>query len=376
MQKVFLFLCVLFLKTTTFAETPKTSADTYRLLHMFNEAFRHARLESATPVSDEALIEGAIFGMMKTIDAHSYYIPQEQYKNMLQDFKGELEGIGLELFQENNQTKVITPFENSPAWHAGIKPGDQIVSINGTKVDGLSLLNISELLRGMRDETISLEITRKGILDTLSKKLKRQKIIMENVRWTLHGKTAYLRLSNFNHSHTSIHLKKALKEIMERNIKGIVLDLRNNPGGLLEEALKCANFFIEKAVIVKVQPREKEKTYSYETINVALMPSIPMIILINEGTASCAEIIAGALQDHQRALVMGSPSFGKGTVQSIFPLSPGYAAVQLTTAHYLTPAGRSIQSTGVQPDIFLKNTSSSQDTVKEEALKLLEAEVS
>lgn len=343
----------------------KTSADTYRLLHMFNEAFRHARLDSAIPVSDETLIEGAIIGMMKTIDPHSYYIPQGHYKNMLQDFKGELEGIGLELIQEGEITKVITPFEHSPAWHAGIKEGDQIIAINGTKINGLSLLDISDLIRGTLDEPVVLDIKREGSPDLFSITLKRQKLLMENVRWNMHGNIAYIRVSNFNHCHTSSHLKSALLAIKKNHPKGIILDLRNNPGGLLEEALKCVNFFIEKAVIVQVQPKEKEKTYCCETKTSALIASVPMIILINKGTASCAEIVAGALQDHQRALIVGTPSFGKGTVQSIFPLSPNYAAIQLTTAHYLTPQGRNIQSTGIQPDVILK------DRVKEEAIALL-----
>lgn len=351
----------------------KTPADTYRLLHLFNEVFRHIRQESAVLISDRELIEGAISGMMRTVDSYSYYIPEERYKNMVVNFKGELEGIGLELVQEGEKTKIITPFEYSPAWRAGIKPGDQILSINGKKTDGLSLLEIGDLMQGTISEPIVLEIKREGSLETFCFTLKREKIVMKNIRWEMKGPVAYLRLSNFNYQHTSSHLKKALEAILKQNPKGLVLDLRNNPGGLLDEALKCTNFFIENSVIVQVQPREKEKTYRYETAKEALVPSLPMIVLVNEGTASCAEIMAGALQDHQRALIMGSSSFGKGKVQSILPLSPGYAAIQLTTAHYLTPKGRNIQSVGIQPDVLLKHSMGSQDIVKEEAINLLKA---
>jgi carboxyl-terminal processing protease len=350
-------------------------AETYRLLNMFNEAFRHIRSDYVTPVSDAELMEAAINGMLQRLDPYSNYISPERYKAMLTGMNGELEGIGIELTNEGGLTKIITPIEGSPAWVAGLKAGDEIISINGQRTHGLSLLAIGELIQDRDKETVQMEIKRNGNPTSFIVPIKRQKILIENVRWMMQGQIAYIRLTDFNSKSTGDHLKKALSTILTLNPKGIILDLRNNPGGLLEEALKCADFFIESGVFVSVQARSEDKTRTYNASLHTLVPTLSMIVLINEGTASCAEIVAGALQDQHRALILGTRSFGKGTVQSILPLSPGYAGIRLTTAYYLTPSGRNIQTTGIQPDVVVNQDKvSNRDIQRAEALNLLKTQ--
>jgi carboxyl-terminal processing protease len=378
-MRILYCLCLLFFlsgfESVAAKSSKKNAAETYRLLNMFNESFRHIRNDYVTPVSDEQLIEAAINGMLNRLDPYSNYISQERYKNMLSDMKGELEGIGIELTSDGNITKIITPIEGSPAWNAGLKAGDEIVSINGKLTHGVSLLAIGEFIQDADNETVQLEIKRREIPVPFIVHLKRQKIFIENVRWMIQDKIAYIRLTDFNSNNTGDHLKKALVAILSMQPKGIILDLRNNPGGLLEEALKCADFFIEQGVLVSVQPRAKDKTRVYSTSSHTLVPKISMIVLINEGTASCAEIVAGALQDHHRALIIGTASFGKGTVQSILPLSPGYAAIRLTTAYYLTPSGKNIQTTGIHPDVIIEQGKMpNRDIQRAEALGLLKAQ--
>lgn len=347
---------------------------TYRLLYTLNEVFRTIRQESVAVLSDEILIEGAMNGMLKAVDPYSYYIPPEQYKNMLTDFRGEIRGVGLEITQEGDNIKVITPFEGSPAWEAGVKPGDYIITIHGKPVQGLSLFAVADLMQLEAERPLVIQIKREGVASLLSVTLKRKKIILKNVRWHMEDRIAYLRLSNFNHRSTSSQLKNALEKILVQNPEGIVLDLRNNPGGLLEEVLPCINFFVNSGILVQVEPRQKKDTQHYKAKVPAIVPTIPLIVLINEGTASCAEIMAGSLQDHRRALILGVPSFGKARVQSILPLSPGYAAIQLTTAYYLTPSGHNIEKVGIQPDIIVKEgTVPGEDLQKREAVRLLKA---
>jgi carboxyl-terminal processing protease len=378
MRMLYSLCCLCFLlpcASTAEKSAKKNAAETYRLLNMLNESFRHIRNDYVAPVSDEVLIEAAINGMLNRLDPYSHYINQERYKAMITDMKGELEGIGIELTHDEGITKIITPLEGSPAWEAGLKAGDEIVSINGKVTHGLSLLAIGELIQDRDNETVQLEIKRKENPLPFMVPLKRQKILIENVRWMMQDHIAYIRLTDFNSKNTGDHLKKALSAILTMQPKGIVLDLRNNPGGLLEEALTCADFFIESGVLVSVEPRAKNKTRTYNASSHTLVPTISMIVLINEGTASCAEIMAGALQDHHRALILGTPSFGKGTVQSILPLSPGYAAIRLTTAYYLTPSGKNIQTTGIQPDVGVsQDKGSNRDIQRAEALNLLKTQ--
>ena len=369
---IFSFSLVFFQTSLATQSLKKSPAETYRLLNMLSESFHHIRNEYVIPISDEQLVEAAIHGMLSTLDPYSNYINQERYKNMLTDMKGELEGIGIELTNEGGITKIITPLEGSPAWEAGIKAGDEIVTINGKATRGLSLFTIAELIQDTPDETVHLEVSRKDLPSSFAVQLKRRKILVENVRWNIHENIAYVRLANFNSKNTGDHLKKALQSILAIKPKGIILDLRNNPGGLLEEALKCADFFIKNGILVSVQPRSKDKTQVYKASSYAIAPLIPMVVLINEGTASCAEIVAGALQDHHRALILGTPSFGKGTVQSILSLSPGYAALRLTTAYYLTPAGKNIQTTGIHPDVLVSQSHlPNRDLQAAEAFNLL-----
>ena len=349
-----------------------TPADTYRLLNMLSEAFRTIRSESATPLSDEKLIEAAMEGMLSSVDPFSHYISPEHYKNMMTDMKGELEGVGIELMKKEGHTIIITPLEGSPAWTAGLKAGDHLLEINTQKTRGLSLYEIGNLIRGDKGESVSLKIQRPSTGDTLSLTLKREKILLENVRWEMRDNIAYIRIANFHSKTTAQHLKQALEKIIAAHPQGLLIDLRNNPGGLFEEVLTCLNYFIQEGVLVSVQPRKQNKTKPHHADAETLVPSLPMVILINKGTASCAEIMAGCLQDHRRALILGTSSFGKGTVQSILPLSPGYAAISLTTAQYLTPSGKNIDGIGINPDVVLEQDDSrSQDLQRDEAFKLL-----
>lgn len=352
---------------------PKSSAETYRMLNMLSEVFRQIRQDYVDDISDRQLIESAIEGMLNNLDPYSHYIDKKRYKTMLMDMRGELEGVGVELTQEDNITRVITPLEGSPAWEAGILAGDEILAINDQPTHGLSLFDIGELLHGSEGTNLSITLKRPTLKDPFQVTLTRKKIHLESVRWEIEGTIAYIRLTNFNSKRTSANLKHALSTLLEKEVEGIVIDLRNNPGGLFEEAIKCLDFLIEDGILVRIEPRDKRNTRTYTATNQTLVKDLPLAVIINKGTTSCAEIMAGALKDHGRAIIVGERSFGKGRVQSILPLSSGDSAMRITTSHYLTPGGKNIEKQGIEPDVLIEHSKGdSEDSQKREAFALIQ----
>ena len=333
----------------------KTS-ETYRQLNLFGEVFERVRADYVEGVSDEQLIEAAINGMLTSLDPHSSYLNNKNFRDMQVQTRGEFGGLGIEVTMENGVVKVVSPIDDTPAFRAGIKPGDFITHLNGEAVMGLTLNEAVEKMRGPENSEIKLTIRREG-KEPFDVSVMRAKIKIESVRSRLEGPdVGYIRITTFNEQ-TDSGLTKAMAKLREQasgKLKGIVLDLRNNPGGLLDQAIAVVNDFVEKGEIVSTRGRRSEDAQRYDAKPPGdLTHGIPMVVLINGGSASASEIVAGALQDHHRAIILGTRSFGKGSVQTIIQL-PGHGAMRLTTARYYTPSGRSIQAQGIEPDIVVE----------------------
>ncbi len=338
----------------------KSDTELYRHLSAFSDVLKHVRSDYVRPVSDEKLIENAIQGMLTALDPHSSYISQEKYQSMMTSMKGEFVGSGLEFTLQEGKIIILTPLDNSPAARAGLKPQDQILEINGTVLYGLSLSNVDDLMKGQAQEPLTLTIQREQT-PPFSVTFKREVIKFNPVQWKTKDSIAYVRISNFLHDKTGLALQKALKaiQIKLKKPKGLIIDLRNNPGGLLDQGLFVADLFLTSGKIVSVKGRKSNSTIVHSTTKrEKFFKGVPIIILINEGTASSAEIVAGALKDHKRAILMGMPSSGKGSVQTILPIPPGYTAIRLTTGLYYTPSGASIEGQGIRPDIIVSEEDS------------------
>tara|TARA_R110002050_G_scaffold1262_2_gene8974 strand:+ start:9225 stop:10511 length:1287 start_codon:yes stop_codon:yes gene_type:complete len=342
------------------------SNETYHLLNMFSEAFRYARNDYVNPVSDKKLIEAAIEGMLSSLDPHSGYISQDHYQELLTDIKSEFGGVGIEFTLKNGMPTIIATIDGSPANKAGLKSGDVIVAINQISTQGLSMVDLAEMLRGQAKEPVEVKIERVDA-DPLTVTLKREKIQVKDVSYELQGNVGYIRISNFWGEKVKTQVSDAIKNLKNKSkekLAGLIIDLRNNPGGLLTQAIEISDLFLDKGDIVTVKSRKKEDSITHKATPGDICSNTPVVLLIDEGTASSAEIVAGALQDNGRAILLGSPSFGKGTVQFVLPLSPGYTAVRLTTGLYLTPNGRSIQADGIIPDIYVKKATIKTDDEK------------
>ena len=336
---------------TTGSAQSKTS-ETYRQLNLFGEVFERVRADYVESVSDEQLIEAAINGMLTSLDPHSSYLNNKNFRDMQVQTRGEFGGLGIEVTMENGLVKVVSPIDDTPAAKAGIKPGDYITHLNGEAVMGLTLNEAVEKMRGPENSEIKLTIKREG-KDPFDVAVTRAKIKIESVRAHLEGPdVGYIRITTFNEQ-TDTGLNKAMAKLREQagtKLKGIVLDLRNNPGGLLDQAVAVSDAFLDKGEIVSTRGRRADETQRFNARPGDITSGLPLIVLINGGSASASEIVAGALQDHHRAVLLGTRSFGKGSVQTIIPL-PGHGAMRLTTARYYTPSGRSIQAKGIDPDI-------------------------
>ena len=327
------------------------TAETYRLLNLFGDVFERVRSEYVEPVGDEELIEAAINGMLTSLDPHSNYLNPKNFRDMQVQTKGEFGGLGIEVTMENGWVKVVSPIDDTPAAHAGLKPNDFITHIDGKSVQGLSLSDAVDKMRGPVNTAIKLSVRREG-QPPFDVTLTRAVIKIETVKSKLVDGVGYIRLSQFAEN-TDSGLRKAfdsLKKDSSGKLQGIVLDLRNNPGGLLDQAVAVAGDFLDKGEIVSTRARRPEDTQRFNAHGPDLTAGLPLVVLINDGSASASEIVAGALQDHRRAILLGTRSFGKGSVQTIIPLN-GYGAIRLTTARYYTPSGRSIQAVGIEPDI-------------------------
>ncbi len=327
-------------------------AETYRLLTLFGDVFERVRAEYVEAVNDRELIENAINGMLTGLDPHSSYMNAKSFRDMQVQTRGEFGGLGLEVTSENGIIKVVSPIDETPAARAGVKAGDLITMLDGQTVQGLTLNEAVDKMRGPAGSGIRLTIKREGISTPIELSMNREVIRIQVVRSRLEGDIGYIRLTSFNEQ-TDPGLRKAVQDLKQKaggTLRGLVLDLRNNPGGLLDQAVSVSDDLLEQGEIVSTRSRHPEESQRWNAKSGDVTNGLPVVVLINGGSASASEIVAGALQDHRRAVVLGTRSFGKGSVQTVMPL-PGSGAMRLTTARYYTPSGRSIQGLGINPDI-------------------------
>ena len=329
-----------------------TNTNTYQQLNLFGDVFEKIRSDYVEPVSDDKLVEAAINGMLTSLDPHSSYLNRKDWEDMQVQTKGEFGGLGIEVTMENGVIKVVSPIDGTPAAKAGIQPADLIVQIDGKPILGLTLSQAVDKMRGPVDSKIVLTI-RRGKEPPFDVTLARAVIKIESVHGQLlDNNVGYVRITSFSEQTTS-GLQDAVSKIKAQagsKLQGLVLDLRNNPGGLLDQAIGVCDTFIDKGEIVSTRGRDPSQAQRYNATPGDMLDGLPIVVLINGGSASASEIVAGAMQDHHRAILLGTRSFGKGSVQTIIPI-PGHGAIRLTTARYYTPSGRSIQAKGIEPDI-------------------------
>ena len=330
---------------SSFADTKET----YRQLSIFNEVYNRVKEQYVEEVTDKELIEKALNGMLQALDPHSSYMNEEVYKEMQIDTSGSFGGLGIEITTDKGFIKIVSPIDDTPAQKAGVQAGDYITHLDGTSVVDMTLKEAIDVMRGEVGEPITITIVR-GTEKPFDIEIKRDIIKVQSVKHRVINNVGVLRISTFNEQ-TTVGLKKSIEELegSENPPIGYVLDLRNNPGGLLNESVTVTDVFLEKGEIVSIRGREKKDVQVFSAKKGDMINGKPLIILINEGSASASEIVAGALQDHDRAVIMGIKSFGKGSVQTIVPIDSG--AVRLTIAKYYTPSGDSIQAVGIIPDV-------------------------
>ncbi len=378
MLGVFIGLC-----GSVFAEkgNAEVAADTetlpYEDLRTFTEIFGRIKRDYVEPVSDKQLLEYAIRGMLSGLDPHSAYLVAEEYQELKEGTTGQFGGLGIEVTMENGFIKVVSPIDDTPAQKAGMKTGDLIIKLDEKPVKGMSLTDAVKLMRGEPGSKIVLTIVREGLEAPLKLTLARDIIKVKSVKSRILDKGyVYVRISSFQ-SGTGEGLKEALAALKKENggaLKGLVLDLRNNPGGVLNAAVEVSDAFLRSGLIVYTEGRIENSEMRFNATPDDLIEDAPIVVLINAGSASASEIVAGALQDQKRAVIMGEKSFGKGSVQTILPTSNG-AAVKLTTARYFTPSGRSIQAEGIEPDIALGRVKL-ETLDKADSLSIKEADLS
>jgi len=344
------------------ASSSANTAETYKQLNLFGDVFELVRNDYVDEVKDDTLVEGAINGMLTALDPHSNYLNSKNFNDMKVQTRGEFGGLGIEVSMESGLVKVVSPIDDTPAARAGLKPGDLITHLDGNPVQGLTLPEAVEKMRGPVNSDINLTVRREG-QEPFDVKLTRAIIKIQSVRSHLEGKNiGYIRITSFNEQ-TDVGLNNAMKNLRQQadnKLIGIVLDLRNNPGGLLDQAVAVSDAFLEKGEIVSTRGRRADDAQRYNARGGDIATGLPVAVLINGGSASASEIVAGALQDHHRAVLLGTKSFGKGSVQTIIPLA-GHGAMRLTTARYYTPSGRSIQARGIDPDIVVEAAKIAKD---------------
>ena len=335
----------------TTAQT-QNSEETYRQLSLFGDVFQRVRSDYVEEIEDKELIEAAINGMLTSLDPHSSFLPDDSFKKMQVQTTGRFGGLGIEVTMDSGFVKVVSPIDDTPAAQAGLQPEDYIIAVNGETVLGLSLNEAVEQLRGPIGSEVTITVQR-GQDEPFDVDIIRDEIKIRSVRSTLFEDVGYIRITTFSEQ-TTPGLLDAVDELRsqadEDGLAGLVLDLRNNPGGLLAEAIKVSDAFLEEGEIVSTRGRSGEDISHAYARPGDIAAGLPVVVLINSGSASASEIVAGALKDHKRAILMGNRSFGKGSVQSVIPM-PGFGAMRLTTARYYTPSGVSIQAKGITPDI-------------------------
>jgi carboxyl-terminal processing protease len=339
----------------TEAKEKDKNRETFPQLELFGTVFDRIRSDYVEDIDVEKLIENAVNGMLSSLDPHSSYLNEKTFRDMQVQTRGEFGGLGIEVTMEDGLVKVMSPIDDTPAFKAGIITGDLITQIDGQQVRGLTLQQAVEKMRGLVDTKIKLTI-RRGKKEPFSVTITRAKIKITPIKARIEDKdVGYIRITSFNEQTTS-GLRRAYTRISKQakgGLKGLVLDLRNNPGGLLKEAISVSNAFLDRGEIVSTRGRKKSRGQRWNASKGDITKGLAIVLLVNGGSASASEIVAGALQDHHRAIILGTRSFGKGSVQTIIPL-PGHGAIRLTTQRYYTPSGRSIQAKGIKPDIAVK----------------------
>lgn len=327
------------------------SSETYEMLNLFGDVFERVRKDYVEEVTDKQLIESAINGMLTALDPHSGYLNEQSFKEMQVQTRGEFGGLGIEVTMENGLVKVVSPIDDTPAFKAGVHAGDYISEINNEAVLGLSLSEAVEKMRGVVGSEIKLTILRENASEPLHLTMKRDLIRIKSIRSHPEDHIGYVRVTSFSEQ-TSENMIEAIRKLRKDDPKmqGLVLDLRNNPGGLLDQAVSVSDAFLDHGEIVSTRERDPNNTKRYSATKGDVLDGLPIVVLINQGSASASEIVAGALQDQQRAIIMGVKSFGKGSVQTVIPLRE-HGAMRLTTSRYYTPSGHSIQAKGITPDI-------------------------
>lgn len=361
------------------AQETERNATVYEQLDLFGDVFERIRAQYVEEVDEGDLIEAAIDGMLSSLDPHSSYMSPDDAADMRVQTRGEFGGLGIEVTQEEGFVKVVAPMDGTPADMAGIEAGDFITHVDGQSVLGMTLDETVDIMRGPVGSEIVITVVREGVDEPFDVSIIRDTIKLTAVRNRVEGKAVVLRVSTFN-DQTYPNLRDGLVESVEElggwdNVDGVIVDLRNNPGGLLTQAIKVSDAFLDAGEIVSTRGRYAEDSERYNATEGDLAEGKPIVVLINGGSASASEIVAGALQDHDRAIVVGTKSFGKGSVQTVMPLS-SEAAMRLTTARYYTPSGRSIQALGVSPDIVVQQPprNPNADTEEEEATPTFRSE--
>ncbi|QXQ05856.1 S41 family peptidase [Sphingosinicellaceae bacterium] len=348
--------------------------DTYKQLDTLMDVFKRVRTDYVDKTTDKALIEGAINGMLASLDPHSSYLDARDFANMRQTTDGEYGGLGLTVSTEEGAVKVIAPTDDTPAARAGIKAGDFITHLNGELLYGVSLSDAVDKMRGAPGTTIKITVVREGATKPLEFTLKREVIQIKPVKMEVRGTVGVIRISAFNKK-TGADTRAAVTDVEKQlgsKLSGFIVDLRSNPGGLLDQAIEVSDVFLDHGEIVSQRGRTKADIQRYYAHAGDLTEGRPVVVLVDEGSASASEIVAGALQDHRRALILGARTFGKGSVQTLIPLSPD-TGLRLTTARYFTPAGRSVQEGGIEPDIAVPQLSDA--TVRDRPARLREADL-
>ncbi|MEC8725639.1 MAG: S41 family peptidase [Pseudomonadota bacterium] len=333
----------------------ENSSETYRQLSLFGDVFERVRSEYVEDVSDEQLIEAAVNGMLSALDPHSSYLSPKNFREMQTQTRGEFGGLGIEVTMENGVVKVVSPIDDTPAFRAGLKSGDLITHLDGEPVQGLTLSEAVEKMRGKVGSDLKLTVRREN-LDPFNVTVTRDIIKIRSVRSRMEGgDIAYVRITSFSEQTTS-GVEQSIKSLRKKakgKLAGVIIDLRNNPGGLLDQSVKVSDAFLDQGEIVSTRSRRPDESRRFNAKAGDITDGLPIVVMVNGGSASASEIVAGALQDHRRAIVLGTRTFGKGSVQTIIPLS-GNGAIRLTTARYYTPSGRSIQAKGIEPDILVE----------------------
>lgn len=351
--------CIIIALSVT-GSTASKNKETYEYLDLFGQIFDRVRSQYVDNVTDEELIEKAIDGMLTGLDPHSGYMDEEVWEEMQMDTQGKFGGLGIEITMEEGFVKVISPIEDTPAYKAGVLAGDFIIQIDDAPVFGLTLSEAVDLMRGEKGDPITITISREGV-EPFEVNIIRDIIKIQSVKYEIFDNVGYLRITSFTEQTESGLIKyiKKIKEELDNKQIGFVLDLRSNPGGLLKQSVKVSDIFLEQGEIVSTRGRNKEDILRYRAKKGDRINGQPLIVLINGGSASASEIVAGALQDHKRAIIVGTKSFGKGSVQTIIPFkksgnNKSTTGIRLTTARYYTPSGESIQGKGIMPDIIIE----------------------